>query len=453
MLLATLALLAPSGAFLLQQGIPADPRDRLARRVTPEVEVVQACKPAVVFIQTNGKRPIGRDWFGQLVNQEFSGMGSGVVVKKQGFVITNYHVVKNAQTITVSFAADVDDQTYPAELVSFVAEEDLALLKIQTSKPGQEFPTVPLGTSADLMLGERVIAIGNPYGQTHTVSQGMISGLHRNVPIASEGLQFDDLLQTDASINPGNSGGPLLNINGELIGINSAVDQRAQNIGFAIPVDRVKAVMQYRLTSPEAARTWLGFEVENLQVSRIVPGSPAEEAGLKPGDCIVALNGQKVATNEDYRLARIALPPREKNGAAARVNLRFERSGKARDAVLTPWEANEGMIFQRMGLRCEDVRSYYGTAVRVLGVQEGGPAAQLGLEVGDQFTAVRVLTTTAGRGGNVTPAYRIRSKDDLAELLTPLTVGTKLEVEIFRDLNGDDRFQRDELHRGTLAVE
>ncbi|MFO1010034.1 MAG: trypsin-like peptidase domain-containing protein [Planctomycetota bacterium] len=446
-------ILASFALLFLQQGIPADPRERFERRVTPEVEVVQACKPAVVFIQTNGKRPIGRNWFGQLVSQEFSGMGSGVVVKKQGFIITNYHVVKNAQSITVSFAADVDDQTYPAELVSFVAEEDLALLKIQAAKPGQDFPTVPLGTSADLMLGERVIAIGNPYGQTHTVSQGIISGLHRNVPIASEGLQFDDLLQTDASINPGNSGGPLLNINGELIGINSAVNVQAQNIGFAIPVDRVKQVLQYRLTSPEAARTWLGFEVENLQVSRVVPGSPAEEAGLKPGDCIVALNGQKVASNEEYRLARIALPPREQNGAPARVQLRYERSGRAKNVDLTPWDANEGMIFQRLGLRCENVSTYLGPAVRVLGVQEGGPAAQLGLEVGDQFTAVRVLNGGTGRTASVAPAYRIRTKDDLAELLTPLSAGTKLEIEILRDLNGDDRLQRDELHRGSLTVQ
>jgi serine protease Do len=446
-------LIAASLALLLVQGIPSDLRERFQRRVTPEVEVVQKCKPAVVFIRTNGTVPIGRDWFGRLHRRDFTGSGSGVVVNKQGFVITNYHVVKNAESITLTFAQEFDEHVYEADLVSFVAEEDLALLKIEPSRPGQEFPTVALGTSADLMLGERVIAIGNPYGQTHTVSQGIISGLHRDVPIPSEGLKFDDLIQTDAAINSGNSGGPLLNINGELIGINSAMNVQAQNIGFAIPVDRVKQVMQYRLTSPEAARTWLGFEVENLQISRVVPGSPADAAGLKPGDCIVALAGQKIASNEDYRLARIALAPREQNGAPVKVDLKYERGGRARSASLEPWEAADGMVFQRLGLRTEAIQSGAGPFVRVLGVQENGPAAALGLEVGDIFTAIRVLSTTAGRNASITPAYRIRTKDDLAELLTPLPAGTKIELEICRDLNGDDRFVRDELHRGTLSVQ
>ena len=440
-------------AFLPQSAPPLDAKELFARRVTPEVEVVQKCRPAVVFIETNGTRLRGYHWLTrEPVGESFSGLGSGVVVKKQGFVITNHHVVKNAQTIQVSFAEDVDDRTYAAELVSFVAEEDLALLKIQGTDPGQEFPTIPLGTSSDLLLGERVIAIGNPNGRTHTVSTGIISGLHRGVQIPWEGLSFEDLIQTDAAINRGNSGGPLLNINGELIGINSSMDAGAQNIAFAIPVDQVKAVLQTRLTSPEAARTWLGFEVENLQISRVVPGSPAEEAGLRTGDCVVALNGQRVTTNEEYRLARIALPPREKNGAPARVKLRFERGGKPREVDLAPWDASEGMIFQRLGLRCVDVRNHRESAVRVLAVQEGGPAARLGLEVGDQFQAVRVLAQDPGRAGSVHPAYRIRTRDNMAELLSPLPSEARLEVEIWRDLNGDDRFQRDELHRGTLEV-
>lgn len=432
-------------AALVLQGPPQDPTERFQRRVTPEVEVVQAARPAVVFIRTNGSQIVGRDIFGRLARQEFAGMGSGVVVRKQGFVITNYHVVQNAQTISVSFAQDVPDneleQTYRAELVSFVPEEDLALLKIVTSDPNQEFPTIPLGTSADLMLGERVIAIGNPYGQTHTVSAGMISGLHRHVPIPQAGLEFNDLIQTDAAINPGNSGGPLLNINGELIGINSSVNKEAQNIGFAIPVDRVKNVLQSRLLSPEAARTWLGFEVENLQVSKVVSGSPAYEVGLRPGDCIVAINGQKVANAEEYRLARIALP------RVSEVELRYERAGKSRTIKIAPWDAIDGVIFQRLGVRVEEGTVGNERAVQISVVVEGGPAAELGLQSGDVFSAVAVQV------GRRPPAYRIRSKEDLAEILSQYApAGTQLEVEIFRDLDHDNHLERSELHRGKLTV-
>lgn len=431
-------------ALLPLQGLPQDPTERFQRRVTPEVEVVQATRPAVVFIQTNGSVPVR--WFGQTVGENrFAGMGSGVVVKKQGFVITNYHVVKDAQSISISFAQDVPDSdvqsTYRAELVSFVPEEDLALLKIVTNDPKQEFPTIPLGTSADLMLGERVIAIGNPYGQTHTVSGGMISGLHRHIQIQQAGLQFDDLIQTDAAINQGNSGGPLLNINGELIGINSSVDQRAQNIGFAIPVDRVKSVLQSRLLSPEAARTWLGFEVDNLQVSKVVPGSPAFDSGLRTGDCIVAINGQKVATGDDYRLARIALP------RGTDVELRYERAGSVRTVKLTPLDASDGIVFQRMGIQCQEVHIGQERAVQLMDVAPGSPAAELGLQIGDIFSAIAVQV------GRRPPAYRIRSKEDLAELLTQYAPpGTQLEVEIFRDLDHDLALDRSELHRGKLTV-
>lgn len=437
-----LTLFSPPAA---QEGIPIDPAARFQRRITPEVEVVEACKPAVVYIRTEATRR-ERDVWGRILSQQVSGEGSGVVVQKQGFVITNYHVVRGAKQITVSFARDIDPEDYPAQLVSFVEEEDLALLKIEADR---ELKTIPLGTSSDLMLGERVIAIGNPYGQTYSVSQGIVSGLHRDVTISTEGLglHFDDLIQTDAAINQGNSGGPLLNINGELIGINSSMKSSAQNIGFSIPVDRVKHVLQSRLTSPDAARTWLGFEVENLQIKSIVDGSPASQAGLKPGDCIVTLGGQTVRTNEDYRLARISLPPQQA------VQLRYERSGKTRDVSLTPWDANDGMIFQRLGLRCDqlDIPTVDRGALRVVlvrEVQEGSPSAQLGLEAGDIFNAVRVLLKPRAR------TFNIRSKNDLAEVLNEhAPPGTQLELELFRDLNHDQRYsRRDELHRGTLTT-
>ena len=198
------------------------------RRITPTVTVVQAASPAVVYIQTGATRPV-RDIFGRIFSKEYGGAGSGVVIRKEGFIITNYHVVRNADRITVNFDKAFDETDYKATVVSFVEDEDLALLKIQGTRA---FPTIPLGRSNDLMAGETVVAIGNPYGQTITVTQGIISGLHRNVPIPQENgrvLEFPDLIQTDASINPGNSGGPLLNLNGELIGINTAMNIQTQD--------------------------------------------------------------------------------------------------------------------------------------------------------------------------------------------------------------------------------
>jgi serine protease Do len=439
-MLHALVVAALTAPFAQQSGIPLDPGARLERRITPAVEVVQACKPAVVFIRTEAWRPRGFDlWTRRQVNEQVSGAGSGVVVQEQGFVITNYHVVKGAQQVTVSFSEEFDDTQYPAQVVSFVEEEDLALLKIKAERT---LPTIPLGTSADLMLGEVAIAIGCPGGRAYSVSQGIISGLHRDVSIQDEGLHFDDLIQTDAAINRGNSGGPLLNINGELIGINSSMDTTAQNIGFAIPVDRVKFVLQSRLMSPDAARTWLGFEVDNLMIRSVVDGSPAAQAGLQPGDCIVALGGQAVRTSEEYRLARISLPPKQA------VQLRYERAGKARDASLMPLDANDGMIFQRLGLQCDEV--FLGThkVVRVLEVQKGGPAAQLGLESGDLFNAVRVQLKPRPR------TFRIGSKNDLAEILNEQSPpGTVLELEVIRDVNQDTRYNvREELHRGMLTT-
>ena len=278
--------------------------DRLYEmRRTPIVRVAQNSAPAVVFIQTDGVRSEQNMW-GFTRQRRVSGSGSGVVILPEGFIVTNYHVVRNANSrITVSFNPQYDDRVYPAQLVSFVKDEDLALLKIPHER---DFPTIPLGTSSDLMPGETVVAIGNPHGQTHSVSQGIISGLHRNIKIPLDTdttLHFDDLIQTDASINLGNSGGPLLNIHGDLIGITTLVKAEAENMGYAIPVDRVRSVLANRLFSPEWERTWLGFDLRpegpegagtagDLLVGTVVPGGPADLAGLPSGARLVAMDGR-----------------------------------------------------------------------------------------------------------------------------------------------------------------
>src|SRR5687767_9048124 len=187
------------------------PDERAQRRVTPEVLVVREASPAVVYIVSTGYTS-AFDIFGQPVRQENRSAGTGVMVDPEGFLVTNFHVVANAAgasggRLEVQFDNAVDERTYSAQLVSYVQREDLALLKIVGDR---KFPVVKMGTSADLMIGERVIAIGNPYQQKLSVSAGIIAGLHRELDVPGSRLQFNDLFQTDASINHGNSGGPLL---------------------------------------------------------------------------------------------------------------------------------------------------------------------------------------------------------------------------------------------------
>jgi len=439
-LLALLAIAGIAAPLARAQRAPEDAKRE--GRVTPVVQVARDASPAVVYIQTGGEKAVGMNIWGRLITQQFTGSGSGVVIHKEGFLITNFHVVKDAAQITVSFDRMHDTETYRAQLVSFVEEEDLALLKIEGEK---DFPTIPLGTSSDLMLGESVIAIGNPYGQTHTVTQGIISGLHRNVQIPAARLTFDDLIQTDAGINPGNSGGPLLNIYGELIGINSAMNVQAQNIGFAIPIDRVKQVLEDQLLAPQSASAWLGFEVDpedqHIQVRDVVPGSPAYAAGLQEGDCIVALGGQSVGSQEDYRLARIGLAP------SREVEVKVERAGESRRVVLAPWEKVDGLLYQHLGLRVRNRDGWNGSAVVVTELRPEGPAAKLGLKPGDVLDAVRVQT------GPRSQSWRIDSRESFARLVQQLVPGTAIEVAIYRDVDADGRLTRNDEHRGTLVIE
>jgi serine protease Do len=440
MLTSLLLSLAPVQG--LQATVDAD--EMRKRRITPTVSVVQAASPAVVYIQT-GATVLGRDIFGRIVSREFGGAGSGVVIRKEGFIITNYHVVRDADRITVSFDKAFDDTEYKANLVSYVEDEDLALLKIAGDRV---FPTIPLGRSHDLMPGETVVAIGNPYGQTITVTGGIISGLHRNVPVPQSGggvLQFPDLIQTDASINPGNSGGPLLNVNGELIGINTAMNMQAQNIGFAIPVDRVRSVLENQLLSPETAPAWLGFEIEpgdHLCIARVVPGSPAAKAGLKPGDCIVSVAGEKVVNQDQYRAARLGLAP------WSGTELQIDRRGDKKKVELQPWDRDVGLLYERLGMQVDERRTRRGSWLFVSAVRPGGPAAELGIEPGDLIDALRPQV----RGWR-NPAV-VETRTALVNLISSLPKGTQLDIEILRDLDKDELYSRqDELLRGTITTQ
>ncbi len=243
--IAIVTLLAP-----FQLAHAADSPINLRRTLV--VDVAEKTKNAVVYISTTKiaavrVNPFGSDPmfapFSQTYLQRVGSLGSGFIVHPDGYVVTNNHVVQGAREITVEL---LDGRKLPAELISSNPDADLAILKIQHEKP---LPTIELGESSDLMIGEPVIAVGNPLGFSHSVSTGIVSALHRDLP-GPNNEEMKDLIQTDAAINPGNSGGPLLNAYGQVIGINSAIRSDAQNIGFAIQVNRLRDLIP-DLMSPE----------------------------------------------------------------------------------------------------------------------------------------------------------------------------------------------------------
>jgi serine protease Do len=430
-------------ALLLPTAGAQDPESydiALQRRITPEVRVVREVAPAVVSIEaTQAPYFAGFDLrTGQPIKNQMVTRGTGVVVDADGFIVTNFHVVANAQSIKVQFDKATDPTEYLAELVSYVDREDLALLKINGAR---KFPVVTMGSSSDLMIGERVIAIGNPYHQQLSASSGMISGLHREKSVENIGLAFTDLIQTDASINPGNSGGPLLNVNGEMIGLNTLVQTEAENMGFAIPVDRVREVLADQLFAPAWDRTWLGFELgapSPLTVSRIFASGPADEAGLEVGDSLIALEGQALVDAKDFGKRKLVLVPNQP------VKVRVRRQGAERDLILRGWKKADGILFQRLGLTVQAIQVYPYQLLRVDKVLAGGPAAALGLTSRDVIDAVQVEGSDQ--------AWTLHLPESFARLVADLKTGTVLEIDVLRDENKNGRLEREELLKGKLAV-
>ncbi|KAK7266094.1 hypothetical protein RIF29_18734 [Crotalaria pallida] len=284
------------------------------------VRLFQENTPSVVYI-TN--LAVKQDAFTLDVLEVPQGSGSGFVWDKDGHIVTNYHVIRGASDLRVTLA---DQSTYDAKVVGFDQDKDVAVLRVDA--PKDKLRPIPVGVSADLLVGQKVFAIGNPFGLDHTLTTGVISGLRREISSAATGRPIQDVIQTDAAINPGNSGGPLLDSSGNLIGINTAIyspSGASSGVGFSIPVDTVNGIVDQLVKFGKVTRPILGIKfapdqsVEQLGVSGVLvldapPNGPAGKAGLLPtkrdaygrlvlGDIITSVNGKKVTNGSDlYRI-------------------------------------------------------------------------------------------------------------------------------------------------------
>lgn len=290
--------------------------------VTSQIEIQSSTDPIFPFDD-----PFFRFFFGDyfsIPNQQprtQEGYGSGFIVTEDGYVITNEHVIHNATKIEVTVTDQ--EEPLPAEVVWSDYDSDLAILKI---KADRKFQPIRMGDSDKIRPGDWAIAIGNPFGFEHTVTTGVISALGRPITIPATGSgsrarTYANLIQTDAAINPGNSGGPLLNIDGEVIGINTAVSLQGQGIGFAIPVNEVKGIVKTLQEEGEIVQPWLGIhyyemtsklkeeykayfnltELNGVMISRVVKDSPADEAGLRANDIITRIDGEEINKLDDVK--------------------------------------------------------------------------------------------------------------------------------------------------------
>ena len=324
------------------------------------VEIAKKQNPAVVFVTSKtkfqpakGNTPPNRNPFGQFgpygkpghpqPPAPGGGSGTGFIIDKEGYILTNHHVVDNADVIKITLD---NEKEFEAELIGSDSKTDIALLKIvKQTGDNTEFPYLTLGNSSDVEVGEWVVAIGNPFGLDHTVTTGVVSAKARNIGAGP----YDEYIQTDASINPGNSGGPLLNMSGDVIGINTAIFSRTGGnvgIGFTIPINMASDILEELKKDGRVTRGWLGVMIQKITpelaetfklsdsngalVNDVVPNGPAAMGGLKRGDVIVKFNGKEIVSVENLPKHVASVEP----GKSVQVEIVRDGSKKSLDVTI-----------------------------------------------------------------------------------------------------------------------
>ena len=431
------------GVFLLH-GAPAgaaepDAPDGPDPRRDAVVAAVAKVMPAVVNIGTETIIEV-RDPLANLFEQFWGpyyrrrppqaqySLGSGVIIDEEGYVLTNDHVTRRASRIWVKLTDEAGGKTYEAELVAGSERTDVALLRLKT-RPGERFTAVRFAEDDDLLLGETVLALGNPFGLGGSVTRGILSSKSRRPPEENAPMGIEDWLQTDAAINPGNSGGPLINLRGELIGLNVAVFREGQGIGFAIPEKRVAEALA-EIFSPALGKLWFGARVRpsgsGVRVSRVEPGSPAARAGLKKGDVILEVNGEPPGGFVAFTRKLLA------SGPDRDIDLMYRRGTVRRHAVvrLVP-EAevfNARLIRKKTGLSVQELTRDLAESLGlwttqglvVAGVEPDSPADQLGIVPGNVVLAL--------------DGQRVDDVVSAARLLHARKAGEKVAVELLIQL-------------------
>jgi serine protease Do len=406
-------------AVVTPSGSPQSFAD-LVDNLAPSVVNIRVTKVAQVtgpgLMGPDGE--FGEDWpFGPFSERFFremprpprefrqQGAGSGFIISQDGLILTNNHVMEGAKEVTVTLATK---EEYPAKVIGRDPKTDIALLKIE---PKRSLPVTVLGDSDRLRVGEWVVAIGNPFGLNNTVTAGIVSAKGRVIGAGP----YDDFIQTDASINPGNSGGPLFNLQGEVVGINTAIIPNGQGIGFAVPVNLVKGLLPQLEATGEVTRGYLGVQIQaitpelakslNLKdtkgalVADVTMGSPADTAGIKRGDVIVAIDGKEVAEMHALPPLVAAMPIGKevpvtilRNGAEQAVRVTIGRMPSERAETSAPAERAQG----RWGLALRDLDPRTaqrlgispGEGVLVAAVHPGSAADRAGVRPGDVILEV-----------------------------------------------------------------
>jgi serine protease Do len=395
-------------------------------RETPLVRAVGRAKTSVVNIHSERTARDRDSMFDSPSgpNRKVNGMGTGIVVDERGYIVTNQHVIADVDLLRVTLH---DGSTYTADVISYDRKHDLAIIKIESSRP---LAVMPLGTSSDLRLGETVVAVGNAFGYEHTVTAGIISALSRDVEV-NETQSYRNLLQTDASINPGNSGGPLLNLDGEVVGINVAIRAGAQRIGFAIPIDDARRYIAKLLNISRLNGTQHGLITHDVKtpaqrklvVDSTDSNSPAATAGFLPGDVVTHVAAQTVVDQADLeraflshqagvpveitveranapvkltiKLARVAAehsaqPVARSQSPAARPTIR----AASEETVATRAWRILGLRLDRVPAeRFEGLRHKYRGGMRVVDVRPDSPASRHGIRKGDILVGLHTWET------------------------------------------------------------